>query len=206
MRTGSGTLLLVEDDQAFGQMVQRCLQCAGHTVELLRTGKEAIARIQRGGIELVIIEQALPGVSGQEVCRQVRRVEDDFYVPVILLTEAPLGPDSREAVLSSADDYICKPFQLEDLVDRAAVWLRHRHRSQSSLARHFNEVLHVTARTATQELRKPLVVLQDALWEADQSAGTGGLSEHMITHLRQAEQEITAQIDAFQRILNISGF
>jgi DNA-binding response OmpR family regulator len=200
MRTVSGTLLLVEDDPAFGQMIQRSLQCAHHTVELLHTGREAIARIQRGGIELVIVEQDLPGVSGQKVCRQLRLVEDDFYVPVILLTEAPLGPDSRKAVLTSADDYIYTPFQLEDLEARVAVWLRHRHRSQSSLARHVNEVVRITARTTTQELYKSLAALQAVLREAHQSADTGGQSEHMITHLHQAEQEITAQISAFQRI------
>ena len=121
-------VLVVEDDAETCALLQQLLEEEGYTVETVADGAAALARLEVGGIDLVLLDWMLPEVDGLEVCRRVRADATGIYLPIIMLT-ALGAPDQRhEAFAACVDDYVTKPFRLEDLLDRVHVWTRTRQR------------------------------------------------------------------------------
>jgi DNA-binding response OmpR family regulator len=119
-------ILLIDDDPAFCTMVQRQLERAGYQVECAADGRVGLARLEAGGVDLVLLDVMMPGIDGRQVCQRVRAREGASYMPIIMLTG--LGGDAarRAGFAAGADDYLTKPFLREELLDRIAVWLRAR--------------------------------------------------------------------------------
>jgi CheY-like chemotaxis protein len=105
-------------------MAQLQIQRMGYRVEVAADGPAGLARLAEGDIALVLLDVMMPGLDGRQVCRAVRAREGVSYVPIIMLTG--LGGDAaRHAGFDAgADDYLTKPYQLTELRDRVAVWLR----------------------------------------------------------------------------------
>ncbi|HZM33834.1 MAG TPA: response regulator, partial [Burkholderiales bacterium] len=109
-------ILLVEDDELLGAGIQDALSRARHVVEWVRTGTHALAALRGAMFDLVVLDLGLPVVDGIEVLRRTRAGGD--LVPVLVLS-ARDAPAQRVAGLDAgADDYLVKPFELDELLAR----------------------------------------------------------------------------------------
>src|SRR5213080_2367744 len=118
-------ILVVDDERAVRESLRRALELEGYGIELAGDGQEALSRLQGNGDaqpDAVILDLLMPGVDGLEVCRRLRR--EGNRVPVLMLT-ARDEVENRVAGLDAvADDYVPKPFALEELVARIRALLR----------------------------------------------------------------------------------
>jgi DNA-binding response OmpR family regulator len=116
------TLLLVEDDDAIAHPLVRALQREGYEVERTALGEEAVRRVARGGLDLVLLDLGLPDLDGTEVCRRIR--EAGHQVPVMMVTSRSEELDRVVGLDVGADDYLPKPFGLAELSARIRALLR----------------------------------------------------------------------------------
>lgn len=123
----SPLILLVEDDPSVRSSVRRRLVFEGYRVETAESGPEAVEKA-RAGPDLLILDVMLPGFSGLEVAEQVRRAS---LVPILMLTARDTVPDRVAGFETGADDYLVKPFAIEELLARIRALLR---RARSSAA------------------------------------------------------------------------
>ncbi len=121
------TILLVEDDLPLGTSLQRVLTDAGHGVLWLRTAADATRFIEEQSFELVLLDIMLPDDSGLAVLRWMRARGD--ATPVLMITARDSVSDRVEGLDSGADDYLPKPFAIEEFLSRIRV-LQRRQRQQ----------------------------------------------------------------------------
>jgi DNA-binding response OmpR family regulator len=114
-------ILAVDDEPKILEVVAAFLESRGFKVFSAETGKEALAVFGRENIALVLLDLMLPDVSGEEVCRAIRR---QSRVPIIMLTAKVEEESLLEGLRLGADDYIRKPFSLKELGARADAALR----------------------------------------------------------------------------------
>lgn len=124
--------LVVEDESPLGEMVVDNLVADGMFAELVRDGRSALERLERGGVDLVILDIMLPGPSGLELLRGIRAEDQD--TPVLLLTARGDEGDRVLGLELGADDYVTKPFSLRELLARVRAHLRRRGSSTESAA------------------------------------------------------------------------
>jgi DNA-binding response OmpR family regulator len=117
-------ILVAEDEGALGEMLCDNLTLESYHAELVRTGPDALARMQRGGIDLLVLDVMLPGCDGFEVLRQLRARGDD--TPVLILSARSADRDRIKGLELLADDYLTKPFNLRELLLRVDALLRRR--------------------------------------------------------------------------------
>lgn len=115
-------LLLVEDDQALNHSLSGQLERAGYTVERAEDGREGLYYAIEYPLDLAIIDLGLPTMSGVEVIKSLR-AEGKAY-PVLVLTARDRWQDKVEALKFGADDYVVKPFHIEELLARVDALLR----------------------------------------------------------------------------------
>jgi two-component system, OmpR family, response regulator len=121
-------ILLVEDDPAQADSVEREIRQAGHRVSTVDRGKDAIAFLQAHEVDLVVLDWELPGLSGFEVLYWIRR-HLGREPAVLFVTNRLLEVDILQALDAGADDYVVKPFRTQELVARVGALLRRRRRS-----------------------------------------------------------------------------
>ncbi len=114
-------VLLVEDEESFSDPLSYLLEQEGFEVAVASTGPEALAEFDRGGADLVLLDLMLPGLSGTEVCRQLRQRSS---VPVIMLTARDSEIDKVVGLELGADDYVTKPYSTRELLARMRAVLR----------------------------------------------------------------------------------
>jgi DNA-binding response OmpR family regulator len=129
-------VLVVEDDPAIVDLLQELLASGGYQVEHATTGLAGLARLQAGGVDLVLLDVDLPDISGLDLCRAVRAAPGagDGYVPIIMVTGMVNAAACRAGFAAGADDYVLKPFDLQELLARVAAWLRIRQQLQTAHA------------------------------------------------------------------------
>jgi CheY-like chemotaxis protein len=118
-------ILVVDDDQTTCEVLRELLQDEGYAVAIATTGRAGLERIAAGGVDLVVLDLLLPDMDGTDLCREVRAREPaaGTPLPIIMLT-AYLAPHGREESLAAgASDYLDKPFDASDLVERVRRWL-----------------------------------------------------------------------------------
>jgi len=114
-------ILLIEDEASFSEALSYVLGKEGFEVVLADTGDGAIAAFDKGGADLVLLDLMLPGLSGTEVCRQLR---SRSAVPIIMLTAKDTEVDKVVGLELGADDYVTKPYSKAELVARIRAVLR----------------------------------------------------------------------------------
>ena len=116
-------ILLVEDEEKLARMVELELQYEGYEVEKAFDGRAGLDRALSGEFDLVLLDIMLPALSGMEVLRRLRR---ESAMPVIMLTARDTVVDKVSGLDMGADDYISKPFAIEELLARIRAALRKR--------------------------------------------------------------------------------
>ena len=121
---GPVKILVVDDERAVRESLRRALELEGYEIELADDGVEALARLQEGNgqPDAVILDVLMPGIDGLEVCRRLRRSGN--RVPVLMLTARDAVENRVAGLDAGADDYVTKPFALEELVARVRALLR----------------------------------------------------------------------------------
>ena len=114
-------ILVVEDEASFSDALSYLLGREGFDVSVADTGDGAIAEFDRHGADLILLDLMLPGLSGTEVCRQIRQRSN---VPVIMLTAKDSEVDKVVGLELGADDYVTKPYSTRELVARIRAVLR----------------------------------------------------------------------------------
>lgn len=140
-------VLVVEDEERIVSFVRRGLTAAGYEVTSTASGIEALDLLNRGGVDLVLLDFGLPDLDGLEVVQRMRAAGLDL--PVIALTARDSARDLVVGLDGGADDYIPKPFTFEELLARIRARLRDRTRAQPTILERGGLVLDLLARTAT---------------------------------------------------------
>lgn len=127
-------ILVVEDEASFSDALSYVLTKEGYEVVVADTGDGAIATYDKVGADLVLLDLMLPGLSGTEVCRQLRARSN---VPIIMLTAKDTEVDKVVGLELGADDYVTKPYSKAELIARIKAVLRR----QSDLSESMDPVL-----------------------------------------------------------------
>jgi len=114
-------VLVVEDEESFSDPLSYLLKAEGFEVAVAQTGPEALVEYDRSGADIVLLDLMLPGLSGTEVCRQLRQRGS---VPVIMLTARDSEIDKVVGLELGADDYVTKPYSTRELLARMRAVLR----------------------------------------------------------------------------------
>lgn len=117
-------VLLVEDDIQLGESLEAALRLEQYAVDWLRSGEPVRATLGATPYDLLILDLGLPGVPGMQVLRQLRA--DKHALPVLLLTARNTLDDKVDGLDSGADDYLTKPFEIDELFARIRTLLRRR--------------------------------------------------------------------------------
>jgi two-component system response regulator QseB len=127
-------ILLVEDDELLGAGILDTLQRARHVTDWVRSGTQALAALDAGGLDLVVLDLGLPGLDGLEVLRRAR--ERGSLVPVLVLSARDAPPQRVAGLDAGADDYLVKPFEVEELLARVRALARRRRGAASNVLEH----------------------------------------------------------------------
>lgn len=126
-------ILLVEDEPHLAHGIRENLEAEGYVVAVAADGPEALTRVGAGEFSLVILDVMLPGADGFEVCTRMRA--EGLDTPVLFLSARAGGQDRIRGLEVGGDDYLAKPFQLQELLLRVAAILRRRVRYDEMMAR-----------------------------------------------------------------------
>jgi len=119
----SQKILIVDDAQQVRRVLRTALSSAGYTIYEAGTGEEAIESIRTSAPDAILLDVNMPGMGGLEACREIRRSLD---VPILMLTVRNAERDKVLALDAGADDYIVKPFGMQELLARIRAALRRR--------------------------------------------------------------------------------
>jgi two-component system phosphate regulon response regulator PhoB len=117
-------VLVVEDDAAIAELVRYNLAAEGLRSAVAPSGEEAELMVAEERFDLIVLDWMLPGVSGIELCRRLRRRDDLRDVPILMLTARGEEGDRIRGLTTGADDYVVKPFSVLELVARVKALLR----------------------------------------------------------------------------------
>jgi two-component system, OmpR family, response regulator MprA len=140
MRAGSGARILVVDDEpAVREALRRALDLEGYSVELAENGVEALRAVGSAEQDVVVLDVLMPEVDGLAVCRRLR--VDGSRVPVLMLTARAGVGDRVDGLDAGADDYLVKPFALEELLARIRALLRRGAQERSEEPLRFADIM-----------------------------------------------------------------
>lgn len=109
-------ILLADDDSQVRRALRTTLTSAGYTVLEARTGEEALEEVQAdGAVSLVLLDVKMPGMGGLEACRRIRKISD---VPILVISVLRAQEEKVQAFDAGADDYLVKPFGIQELLSR----------------------------------------------------------------------------------------
>jgi two-component system cell cycle response regulator len=121
---GGAVILVADDDATTRDVLADLLRRRGYVAETASDGQEAVERVAKGGVDLVLMDAMMPRLSGLEACRLVKSMTTEGFVAVILCT-TKTDPMSRvEGLRMGADDYVCKPLEEAEVLSRVSSMLR----------------------------------------------------------------------------------
>ena len=117
-------VVVADDDRVTREYVAGLLRGQGMEVETADNGQKAVERVGKGGVDLVLLDIVMPGLSGLDCCRLIKTMTQDSFLPVVLLTGKTDTESRVEGLRIGADDYVCKPFDERELSARVSGMLR----------------------------------------------------------------------------------
>jgi two-component system, OmpR family, response regulator MprA len=147
----SRRILVVDDDPSVLRMLTRSLTARGHEVEAAPDGGSALAAVERRVPEAVVLDVAMPDMDGLAVCRRLRG--RGVTAPVLLLTARDTVPDRVAGLEAGADDYLVKPFAVEELLARLAA-IERRGQPQAPVLAAGSLTLHPRSRAVVRDQRE----------------------------------------------------
>jgi two-component system response regulator MprA len=142
-------LLVVDDDRAVRESLRRALTLEGYDVDLAEDGADGLARVAGASPDAIVLDVAMPVVDGIEMCRRLRH--DGASLPILMLTARESVTDRVAGLDAGADDYLVKPFALEELLARLRALLR---RTDGAAPGDVLEFADLTLDTGTRVVRR----------------------------------------------------
>jgi CheY-like chemotaxis protein len=118
------TILIVEDDEPLLRELERMLTREGHKCVCLASGKDALLATRQHTPDLLVLDVMLPGASGFEVCRQIRRDPDHYTLPILIVSSMSAEEEISHGLAQGADDYLTKPFDERSFLHHAEALLQ----------------------------------------------------------------------------------
>jgi DNA-binding response OmpR family regulator len=165
-------ILVVEDEAKLAQFIKMELELENYQVTIAIDGFSGLSTAREVKPDLILLDWMLPGIPGAEICRRLRQTGDQ--VPIILLTAKDEVSDRVTDLHASADDYVIKPFSIEELLARVRASLRRDHQEDGDLLK-FSDL---TLNRSTREVFKGKREMELTAKEFD-------LLEYLIAHPRQ---------------------
>lgn len=142
-------ILIVDDDASIRKFLKLSLENSSYSVTIAENGKEALKIIQNDKPNIVILDLNLPDYSGKELLQLIKK---DFSIPVIMLTVEDSDEQKVELLDLGADDYLTKPFSIQELLARIRVVIRHYfYAKEEPIFRTSNIVIDFNTRTVTKD-------------------------------------------------------
>jgi DNA-binding response OmpR family regulator len=145
------SILIAEDESRIASFVEKGLRSAGHTTAVAATGNDALEMALTDDFELLVLDIGLPGLNGFEVLEQLRG--QGFMLPVIILTARDSVTDTVAGLDRGADDYMAKPFRIEELLARVRIRLRQTGSAEPATLSHGDLSLDLHTRLASVDGR-----------------------------------------------------
>ncbi|MCI7657006.1 response regulator transcription factor [Anaerotignum sp.] len=117
-------VILIEDEVKLARFVELELRYEGYDVTVCHDGREGLQMVTDDNFDMILLDLMLPGLTGIEICRRVRKFSN---IPIIMLTAKDETMDKVAGLDSGADDYLTKPFAIEELLARMRVAFKHAH-------------------------------------------------------------------------------
>ncbi|MCX6020967.1 MAG: response regulator transcription factor [Chloroflexi bacterium] len=189
-------ILVVDDDERLVRVLRRALMLEGYDVDVAADGRQALLAVRDTAPDLVVLDVGLPQVDGLEVCRRIRKTGN---LPVLMLTARETVPDRVKGLDSGADDYMVKPFDLDELLARVRALLRYggvalnpatreasRNERRLDLTPKEFELLELFLRNPRQALSRELI--SDRVWGYAYE-GESNVIDVCVKHLREKLEE-----------------
>ena len=177
-------ILIVEDDHLIAELERDYLEASEYEVELAMDGFAGMKLLREHDYDLVILDVMLPGVSGFEICREIRKTKD---IPVLLVTAKKEDVDKIRGLGLGADDYIVKPFSPAELVARV----------KAHIGIHEFELLLFLAENPNIAFSKE--TLFDRVWGLDAVGDTATVTVH-VNRLREKLEDGTESPDYIETV------
>ncbi|PWH85676.1 response regulator transcription factor [Brumimicrobium oceani] len=129
-------ILLSEDDNNLGMLLESFIKAKGYEVDLARDGKQALEKFNDGNYHFVILDVMMPEMDGFSVAKEIRII--DKKIPILFLTAKAMKEDKLEAFSIGGDDYMTKPFSMEELVARIEAILKRSNDGETTIDDTFN--------------------------------------------------------------------
>ena len=141
-------VLVVEDEKKTASFIRKALQGEGFVADVLHNGDDALTAVSSTGFDVLVLDIMLPGRDGLSIVRQMR--ERQIRTPVLLLSARGAVGEKVEGLNSGADDYLAKPFALEELIARVRALTRRQPEQRDPIL----QVADLTLNTMTREVRR----------------------------------------------------
>lgn len=141
-------ILMVEDEENISDFVKMELEYEGYEVTVESDGREGLNKALENNYDLVILDIMLPNMNGFEICRRLKREKD---TPIIMLSAKDSVMDKVNGLQIGAEDYLAKPFAIEELLARIEVIFRREKRKESMIVNFKDLVINKESRTVTKE-------------------------------------------------------
>jgi len=217
MKTNGGIMkeriLIIEDDDAIVRVLRRSLSLEGFDVESAGDGETGLALALENRPDLVILDLMLPGMDGLEVCRRLR-TSTSGNTPILMLTARDTVPDRIQGLDAGADDYIVKPFDLDELAARIRALLRRTQSERATVLTFQDLVLDTNSRQASRKgrvitltakeydllelfMRHPRqVLMRDMIFDRVWGYDFGGESNVLDVYIRYLRQKLEQEGEA----------
>jgi two-component system response regulator MprA len=143
-------ILIIEDDEAIVKTLRRALAYEGYQVDAAIDGETGLLAARDHTPDLVILDWMLPGIDGLEVCQRLRSGDN---VPILILTAKDSTQDRVQGLDAGADDYMVKPYELEELLARVRALLRRTQQDRAPILAFADLTLDTSTRQATRKNR-----------------------------------------------------
>ena len=111
-------ILVIDDDSGIGEMLQVLLEFNGYKVTVTEKPEEAEEIIQEKNIDLVLLDMLISGINGTDVCRRLRNNDNGWIAEIPILMMSALHDAGQKCQEAGANDFIAKPFEIEDLINK----------------------------------------------------------------------------------------
>lgn len=151
-------ILLVDDDEMNGVLLKKRLEKKGFDCSYVKTGEKCLDELKNNPFSVVLLDIMMPGLSGNEVLKEIRKTKNNFELPVIMVTAKDEASDLVEALRDGANDYLTKPVNMEIAVARINTQVHLRELFAESLKNKQTQTINTIVTTLNHEINNPLAI------------------------------------------------